>query len=156
MQFQFDVTPNQSTSQTAKGIPSGEMMTEILRQTLELQRQALSQLVQIQHELLMHARHAAQENVLRWKNFLGRWNKEYPEFAEHCKQVYPVMDRAYVHMLANMTEDLVGQGDEALDNEFAVAEFLDKYGMRVGQFSHLLSILGPLAEAASQADAKPT
>ena len=154
MQFQFDVTTNPNLTPNQKAAPTGEMITEILRQMLELQRQSLTQLVQIQGDLLAHTRAAAQDNLARWKNFLGRWNKEYPDFADHCKQIYPVMDRAYVHMLANMTEDLVHQADEALDNEFAVQEFLDKYGMRVSQLSHLLSIIGPLAEAATQTEAK--
>lgn len=155
MQFQFDVSTNPNQTPNQKAAPTGEMMTEILRQMLDLQRQTLTQMVQFQHDLLMHHRVSSQENLMRWKNFLGRWGNEYPDFADQCKKVYPVIDKAYVHMLTSLTEELVQQGDEALENEFAVQEFLDRYGMRVGQMSHLLSIIAPLAEAANQAEPKP-
>jgi hypothetical protein len=44
------------------------------------------------------------------------------------------------------------QGDDGLDNDFAIQEFIDRYGMKVGQFSHMMSIIGPLSEAAHQLD----
>ena len=43
--------------------------------------------------------------------------------------------------------------DNALDNEFAVQEFLDRYGMKLGQLGHILSVIGPLSEAAHQNEA---
>ncbi len=54
-------------------------------------------------------------------------------------------------MLVGMVEELAEHGEDALDNDFSVQEFLDRYGMRVGQLSHLLSVVGPLAEAAAAA-----
>ncbi len=60
------------------------------------------------------------------------------------------MEKAYVGLLVAMAEETADQGDDALDNDFSVQDFLDRYGMRVGQMSHLLSVLGPLAEAAAQ------
>jgi hypothetical protein len=63
------------------------------------------------------------------------------------------MEKTFVQMLVNMIEELTDKGDDALDNEFAVQEFLDRYGQKLGQLSHLLSILGPLSDAAQQNDA---
>ena len=34
-----------------------------------------------------------------------------------------------------------------LQNDFALQEFLDRHGMRLGQLGHLLNLLGPLSEA---------
>jgi len=76
-----------------------------------------------------------------------------PDFAEHCKVAYPIMEKCYVQLLANMAREVAEQGEESLDNDFSIQEFLDRYGMRVGQLSHLLSIIGPLSEAAQQAEA---
>jgi hypothetical protein len=94
-----------------------------------------------------------QDSLSRWRNLLTRWQKEHPEFAEHCKKAYPAMERTYVQLLVNMVEELARQDNEALDNDFAVQDFLDRYGMRIGQLSHLLSIIGPLSEAAHQNEA---
>ena len=64
-----------------------------------------------------------------------------------------MLERSYVQLLVSMVEEVHHQGDEALDSEFAVQEFLDRYGMKIGQLSHILSIIGPLSEAAQQSEA---
>jgi hypothetical protein len=91
--------------------------------------------------------------LTRWRNLLARWQKDHPEFAERCKKAYPAMEKIYVQLLVNLVDDLALQEDDAYESEFAIQEFLDKYGMRVGQLSHLLSIVGPLSEAAHQTEA---
>jgi hypothetical protein len=130
-----------------------ETVPDLLRQMLELQRDGFSQMLELQKEQLNHARATSQDNLSRWRNILTRWAEAYPEFAEHCKMAYPLMERSYVQMLANMVEELSQQGDDALDTEFTVQEFLDRYGMKIGQLSHLLGIVGPLSEAAQQNEA---
>jgi hypothetical protein len=158
MQFQFDVATSNATAPAHSQQPTpqatAESVPEILRQMLELQREQLTTLVEVQREQLSQARAAAQDSQARWRNLLARWQKDLPEFSNQCKQAYPLLEKAYVHMLAGMVDELAQQGEEALDNDFAVQEFLDRYGMRLGQLSHLLSVIGPLAEAANQAEAK--
>jgi hypothetical protein len=161
MQFQFDVATNQATAPAAAAAPQQpppaaqpENVPELLRQMLELQREQLHQLVELQREQLTQARAAAQDASARWRNLLARWQKDLPDFCGNCKQAYPLLEKAYVFILAGMVDELARQGEDALDNEFSVQDFLDRYGMRLGQLSHLLSVIGPLAEAANQNEAK--
>lgn len=154
MQFQFDVATNNAAPPPAPQQPSAETVPDLLRQMLELQREQLAQLVELQREQLNQARAASQDSLARWRNLLTRWQKDQPDFAGNCKQAYPLLEKAYVQILSGLVEELSQQGDEALDNEFAVQEFLDRYGMRLGQLSHILSVIGPLAEAANQGEAK--
>ena len=151
MQFQFDVASNSAVSLPAP--PVAETVPELLRQILDVQRDQLHQILEVQREHLHHARANAPDNLARWRNLLGRWQNEHPEFADHCKVAYPLLEKAYVQLLASMVREVSEQGDDALDNEFAVQEFLDRYGMKLGQLSHLLSIIGPLSEAAVQNEA---
>jgi hypothetical protein len=154
MQFQFDI------ASTAKAPPSAppmritpESVPDLLWQILELQRDQFGQMLDLQREQLNHAKATAQDNLARWRNLLTRWAEQYPQFAEQCKLAYPIMERCYVQMLGTMVEELSQQGEDALDSEFAVQEFLDRYGMKIGQLSHLLGIVGPLSEAALQNEA---
>jgi hypothetical protein len=160
MQFQFDFA---SANATPPVVPqqSGDAAVDLLRQLVELmrdnavqQRETLAQILAVQQEHLNQVRAAAQDAQARWRNLLARWQSQHPEFANFCRQAYPLLEKAYVGMLDGMADELTQQGDEALENDFSVQEFLDRYGMRVGQLSHLLSVVGPLAEAASQNDAK--
>ncbi len=140
MHFQFDVAS--SSTPSAPPVPATpETVPDLLRQILEVQREQLN-----------HARATALDNLARWRQLLARWQDEHPEFAGYCKKAYPLLEKSYVQMLANMVEELSEQGDDALDGDFAVQEFLDRYGMKLGQLSHLISIIGPLSEAAHQQD----
>jgi hypothetical protein len=156
MQFQTD-TSQQRVPPPPAPQQSGESTHELLRQLVEAQRdgtaqqrELLTQLLAVQQEQLNHARTSAADAQARWRNLLARWQEQYPEFANHCRIAYPLLERAYVTLLVNMAEELAQQGEDALEKDFSVQEFLDRYGMRVGQMSHLLSVLGPLAEAAAQ------
>ena len=154
MQFQFDIASTAATPpKQPVPSPTTESVPELLRQMMEMQREGFSQMLELQREHLNHVRIVAQENQARWRHLLGRWEKDHPEFADSCKTAYPLMEKSYVQMLANIVEEIAEAGDDALDTEFSVQEFLDRYGMKVGQLSHLLGIIGPLSEAAQQADA---
>lgn len=154
MQFQFDVASGSPTPPAQPQPQPTDSVPELLRQMMETQREQMAQLIDVQREQLNQTRAAAQDALARWRNLLARWQKDHPEFADHCKRAYPLLEKAYVALLVNLTEELAHQGDEALDTDFSVQEFLDRYGMRISQMSHLLSVIGPLAEAANQGEAK--
>jgi hypothetical protein len=160
MQFQFSTATPQVPQPIAPQQP-GDATNDLLRQLVEVQREiaahqrdTLTQLLAVQQEALNQARVAAQDAQSRWKNLLSRWQGQHPEFSNQCRQAYPLLEKAYVGMLVGMVDELAQQGDDALENEFSVQEFLDRYGMKLGQLSHLLSVVGPLAEAAAQTETK--
>jgi|YNPBryunderm2012_1023409.scaffolds.fasta_scaffold90804_1 hypothetical protein len=126
----------QSTSGQSSESPS---MTELLRQILETQREQLA---------FMKGQAANQDAGARWRAFLGRWDQDFPGVGQHCKEVLPIIERAYLRLIQELTERLREDAD-GLDSDFALAEFLDRYGMRLGQLGGILSQLGPLADAAA-------
>ncbi|MBI1832377.1 MAG: hypothetical protein HYR84_13120 [Planctomycetes bacterium] len=150
MQFQFDITSTTTKPPAPPQPVTPETVPELLRQILEVQRDQLAQMLEVQKEQLAVARAMSPDNLARWRQLLGRWQKDQPEFAALCKKAYPLMEKAYVYLLAQMVEEIAQQGDDALDGDFAIQEFLDRYGMKIGQLSHLVSIVGPLADAANQ------
>lgn len=139
MNFQFQVAgPNMPQEQAVpQSVPANPV--ELLRQILEAQKE--------QNALLRHLI-IANDGGLRWRNFLNRWNEQYPEMAVGCKDVLPHLERAYMEMMNELTERLRDDGDDALDNEFTLGEFLDKYGMKLGQLGQIINLVTPLAEAA--------
>ncbi len=154
MQYQFDIVSQTPATPPAPMQP-GEVNAELLRQILELQRDQLAQILQVQREHLALAKNMAQDNNTRWRTLLSRWNKDLPDLTNHCKQAYPALERAYVHMIASMVEEVTDKDHDELDNEFTIQDFLDRYGMRIGQLGHMVHVIGSLAEAANQNDAAP-
>lgn len=112
---------------------------ELLRQILEVQREQLAYL---------RASAASHDMAARWKAFLARWQDDFPGLGEACRKSIPLLEKTYGKLIADLTERLTGDGDEdPLDSEFALQDFLDRYGMRLAQLGTILNLVAPLAEA---------
>jgi len=118
--------------------PSSTDLSDLLRQLLEVQKDQLAAL---------RAQMAAQDATGCHRAFLSRWQTEFPDIGMACKDVLPVIERAYLTMIRDLTDRVRDQGDNGLDNEFVLGEFLDRFGMRLGQLGTILSQLAPLADA---------
>jgi hypothetical protein len=143
LNFQFD------SSSTSSSAPPEPPLRPVPFETVEL----LRQLLEVQREQLNHLRAAAAAHDMgaRWRAFLERWQGEFPDLSDTCRKALPVLEQCYGKLLAELTEQLSGGGD-ALDNDFALQEFLDRYGMRLGQLGTMINLVAPLAEAAERRD----
>src|SRR5262249_4909179 len=125
-------------------ITSGSETPELLRQMLEIHREQLA---------LARAAAAAHDAGARWRAFLARWRQDFPDLAGSSKEALLILEKAYGSMMAEMVEQLRQDGNSALDTDFALQEFLDKYGMRLAQLGTILNLVAPLAEAGAQGEA---
>lgn len=124
--------------------PMAEVVGEsadLLRQILEVQKQQLA---------ILQAQQAAHDTTSRWRAFLARWREDFPDLAEFCKEVLPLLEKSYGTLIADLADHLRMNGSGALDNDFALQEFLDRYGMRLAQLGTILNLVAPLAEAGPQ------
>jgi hypothetical protein len=117
----------------------------LLREILDVQREQLN---------LLRVSTAAHDMGARWRAFLARWQEDFPGLSDACKNAMPILERTYGKLIADLTEHLCQDGDDALDNDFSLQEFLDRYGHRVLQLGTILSLVAPLAEAGSQGESK--
>jgi hypothetical protein len=142
MHFQFDVSPVAFPSAESSPAAASEA-ADLLRQILEVQREQLAYL---------RASAAAQDAGARWRAFVARWREDFPDLSDACRQSVPILERTYGKLIAELTEHLCQNGNDALDNEFALQEFLDRFGMRLAQLGTLLNLVAPLAEASSPSE----
>jgi hypothetical protein len=140
MNFQFDVSPFlTSPAPSAEPPPPPQAETlDLLRQILEVQREQLGYL---------RAAAAAHDMTARWRAFLARWQDQFPGLGENCRASVPILERTYGKLIADLTEQLCQEGNDALDTDFALQEFLDRYGMKLAQLGTILNLVAPLAEA---------
>jgi len=125
--------------------PTG-VVPQLLRQLIGLQQQQVG---------LLKTQVANQDSGARWRNFLARWSEEFPNIGSACKQAAPVLERAYLNLLKELTDRVNSADADDLDNDFALGEFLDRFGMRLGQLSNILGQVGPLADATPAPAAAP-
>ena len=121
-------------------VPSaGGETVELLRQLLDVQKEQLA---------LTKQTAGANDGAARWRGFLAKWQAEFPDVGPAVKQVLPVIERVYLKMVQELADRLRGDEADDLDDEFVLAEFLDKYGMRLSQLGTIMGQLAPIAEAA--------
>jgi len=118
--------------------PSREVV-DLLRQMISLQQEQVG---------LLKAQVAGQDSGAKWRTFLARWESEFPNIGNACKQALPALERAYLGMIRELTERVNTADVGDLDDEFVLGEFLDRFGIRLGQLGNILSQLAPLADAA--------
>jgi hypothetical protein len=103
-------------------------------------------MLEVQREQLTYLR-ASHDTGARWRAFLQRWQQDFPDLSNTCRKAVPLLERTYGKLIADLTDHLNDSGDDGLDNEFALQEFLDRYGMRLAQLGTILNLVAPLAEA---------
>ena len=114
-------------------------IADLLRQLVGLQQEQIG---------LLKAQVAGQDNGSKWRSFLARWEDEFPQIGSACKQALPTLERAYLGLVRELTERVNAAEAAELDDEFVLGEFLDRFGIRLGQLGNILSQLAPLADAA--------
>src|SRR5262249_54845338 len=104
----------------------------------------------VQREHLAHAQAAAaaHDTSARWRAMLARWREEFPGLPEACRYALPILERAYGAILSALTEELRQNGPDALESEFSLQDFLDRYGLRRGRMGNFATLVPPLAEIA--------
>jgi hypothetical protein len=141
---QFDVTPYTAAPvEPPREVSVASETVDLLRQILELQREQVG---------LARAAAAAHDAGARWRAFLARWRQDFPELSEGCKEAMLGLEKAYGMLMTELVEQVRQDGKDALDTDFALQEFLDKYGMRLAQLGTILNLVAPLAEAGAQGE----
>ena len=148
MNFQIDVSsalpcPPVDPPASSAAVPE---TVDLLRQILEVQREQLT---------YQRAAAAAHDMTARWRSFLSRWQQDFPDLAEGCRKALPHLERCYGQLIRDLTEKLTDE-DPSLDNDFALQEFLDRFGMRLAQLGTILNLVAPLAEVAGSSQGEST
>lgn len=144
MNFQIDVSSGLGKLPAEPPVPAATTnpeVVELLRQILEVQREQLT------HQ---RAAAAAHDMTSRWRSFLSRWHHEFPDLSDGCRKAMPLLEKAYGRMIAELTERL--NEDDPLDSDFALQDFLDRFGMRLSQLGTILNLVAPLAEAGAASE----
>jgi hypothetical protein len=143
MHYQFDVSLLSFPSAPEPPMTPDSEMADLLRQLIEIQREQLTHL---------QAFSAAHDNSGRWRAFLARWRDDFSDLPQACRQSVPILERTYGKLIAELTEHLCQNGNDALDNDFALQDFLDRFGMRLAQLGTILNLVAPLADASSPSE----
>ncbi len=110
----------------------------------------LRHLIDVQREQTGYLRGllVSQDHGPKWKAFLARWQDEFPDVGQGCKAVLPAVERVFLTLVKEVTDRLSESSADELESDYALGEFLDKYGTRLHQLAGIINQLTPLADNA--------
>jgi len=135
--FHIDVTPDAGSGGSGTGGGVGEIVVDLLQQLVigqERQNDLLEELVQ--------QNNAAQKQRA---SELGQWKEANPRLARRCRSAAEALSRVQNEFLHNLTDDVADNEDCLLDGEFALNEFVDRYGPRLAHLNGVLQVLSQLS-----------
>ena len=75
---------------------------------------------------------------------LQKWQNENPLLTDECRDAMEALGKIHSGFLESFTEELSQKKDEMLQNDFAFADFIDKYGPRLIHLNSMLQFLAHL------------
>jgi len=122
------------------------LLVNLQSQSIELQRQALDH--QRQHlELAREAAQIAREQRARQVADLERWQNGHEAVIDHCKESLASLEEVHAALLGDMTTYVSENHENLVDGEFALTDFVDRFGPRLAHLNTMLAVLRPLAAA---------
>jgi small-conductance mechanosensitive channel len=113
---------------------------EVLRQVLDVQRQQLELLREnVQYQRDQRARQAAE---------IERWQQGHGDVLDACKQSLSQLEGVHASLVREMTAHVDDHHENLLDGDFALSDFVDRFGPRLAHLNTILAILRPLAAGA--------
>ena len=144
--MQFDIAPYAlPAGQLPRSTPS--LSSDLLRQILDVQRQQLDLMKANQTALTAMAE---AQNQARKRSWFDRWQDEFPDLPENCRRVMPMLERAYLNLIATMVEEVRDNEGESFESDFALRDFVDRFGLPLVHLGGILSALAPLTEVQPQ------
>lgn len=118
---------------------------DALRQSLEISRQELEltrEIVQVNRE--QRARQSAE---------LERWQNGHKGMLDVSRETLGRLEQVHAALLGEMAEYVEEHHDNLVDADFALSDFVDRFGPRLAHLNTMLAVLRPLAVARPKPDA---
>lgn len=149
--YRMEVSP---TGQGPTPVPSNvndpiallHLLVNLQNQTMEIQRQNL----EIQRQQLELTREAAQisrEQRARQIAELERWQNGHEAVLDHCKESLTNLEQVHAALMGELANYVSENHENLIDGDFALTDFVDRFGPRLAHLNTMLAVLRPLAAA---------
>mgnify|MGYP002829740584 FL=1 len=108
----------------------------------------LKAMVDMQHktcellsELLKQVSHQQRQRTAEIK----AWREANPELAISCRYAAESLSKVHTEFLASVAQEAFEHAEDFTDSEYALGEFIDRFGPRLAHFNGVLQLLGQLS-----------
>ncbi len=138
---QIDITSTSEPGPTAlpatvDAASSGEL-APLLREMLAVQKRSCDILAEVLKHVSLQQRQRAAE--------LKAWRENNPAVARACRRAAESLSQVHTEFLTGLAEEAAENAEDFADSDYALGEFIDRYGPRLAHFNGVMQLLSQLA-----------
>lgn len=140
--FRIDVSPTAADSSLVNQSKKADSeMTALLKQLVVGQQRQNEMLEELIDQMGATQRQRAME--------LGQWRDANPALARRCRAAAEALSQVQTEFLENLTIEVKENYENMLDGDFALNEFVDRFGPRLAHLNGVLQVLSQLSSVPS-------
>ncbi len=120
-------------------------------QSLDVQRQIL-ETSKAQLDLAKEAAQIARDQRSRQIGELERWQNSHDRVIDDCKMALGQLESVHAALMGDMSHYIEENHDNLVEGDFALSDFVDRFGPRLAHLNTMLAVLRPLAAAQRKPD----
>ncbi|MDX2038570.1 MAG: hypothetical protein SFX72_18125 [Isosphaeraceae bacterium] len=146
--YRMEVSPT-GQSPTAS-VPAGTDPVALLNALVSLQSQSIDLQKQIletqkqQLEFLRETTLVARDQRQRQFQELERWQQSHDGVLEHCKEALGQLEQVHSSLMRDMAAYIADNHENLVEGDFALSDFVDRFGPRLAHLNTMLAVLRPL------------
>jgi len=117
----------------------------LLADLVNQQHKACDLLLEILAQVSLQQRQRAAE--------LKAWKEANPRLAQSCRRAAESLAKVHTEFLSSIAQEAADNADDFTDSEYALGEFIDRYGPRLAHFNGVLQLFAQLGAPPPQAEA---
>src|SRR5262245_12997872 len=140
--FSIDVSADHHAAAANSKIDANELIVGLLKQLVDGQQREIKLLEEIAHYVGLNHKQRQHE--------IANWKQANPDLARSCRIATEALTKVQNDLIHKLTEDAADNHEAMVDSEFALAEFVDRFGPRMahlGGMLHMVSTLSAQKEA---------
>jgi hypothetical protein len=131
------------------------LLANMQNQSLELQRQMLE--MQRQHlELTRELTQVNREQRQRQVTELERWQQSHEHVLDGCRESLGNLEQVHAALMGELANYVKENYENLLDGEYALTDFVDRFGPRLAHLNTMLAVLRPLATSLRKTENTPS
>jgi hypothetical protein len=83
---------------------------------------------------------------------LKAWKEAHPQLARSCRRAAESLAKVHTEFLSGIAREAADNADDFADSEYALGEFIDRYGPRLAHFNGVLQLFAQLGAPLPQSD----
>ncbi len=133
---QLDISTNSMLSGAQGSAEGNAEQATLLRELVVTQQKSNELLSQLVALVSQQQRQRAAE--------LKAWREANPKLAESCRRAAESLTKVHTEFLSSIASEAASSGDDLLDSDYALGEFIDRYGPRLAHFNGIMQLFAQL------------